>query len=225
LQLQAADATAAVQSLRATLQRPVGLFGFSQGAWAAALAAADEAASFLVVLGCSGVTPAEQMRFYTDELLRRRGFGPRKRTASREARMRLEDYLRGTNDPADREALGDALQAACREPWFPFAYLPEAAPQEGARWEDMDFDPVPGFAHVRGPVLAMWGSDEECVPRETSRQRWRASGAAVTLADLPECGHWPVVGSGDPDYSGWDDDELAPAFTSTTATWLQQLAD
>ena len=89
----------------------------------------------------------------------------------------------------------------------------------------MDFDPVPSFADVRGPVLAMWGSDEECVPRETSRQRWHGSGADVTLVDLPKCGHWPVVGSGAPDYSGWDDDELAPAFTSTMAKWLQQLSD
>lgn len=226
LHVQAADALAAVGALRARLRRDVGIFGFSQGAWAATLAASDQEVSFLIVLGCSGVTPAEQMRFYTDELLRRRGFGSQERAANLEARMRLEEYLRGrrANPAAAREALAGALDAASREPWFASSYLPSVPPAEGVGWDDMDFDPVPGFAHVRCPVLAMWGADEECVPREVSRQRWGASGADATLVDLPGCGHWPVVGSGSPDYTGWEEDELAPSFTSTMAEWLVRLS-
>jgi uncharacterized protein len=225
LHVQAADAVEAVRVLRSSLRRRVGVFGFSQGAWAAALAAADDAASFLMVLGCSGVTPAEQMRFYTDELLRRRGFGPRERDANREVRMRLEEYLQAAEtDPTDRQALSDALRAASREPWFPSSYLPSTPPPEGASWDDMDFDPAPSFANVRQPVLAMWGADEECVPREVSRERWQASGADVTVVDLPGCGHWPVVGSGAPDYSGWESDELAHSFASTMVTWLRQVS-
>jgi pimeloyl-ACP methyl ester carboxylesterase len=84
----------------------------------------------------------------------------------------------------------------------------------------MDFDPSPGFAKVRAPVLALWGADEECVPRPVSRDRWAASGADVTLVDLPGCGHWPVVGSGAPGYAGWDHDRLAGDFTATVAHWL-----
>lgn len=40
--VQAADAVAAMRALRIELRCRVGVFGFSQGAWAAALAAADD---------------------------------------------------------------------------------------------------------------------------------------------------------------------------------------
>lgn len=223
VRVQAADAVGAVRALRTRLRRPVGVFGFSQGAWAAALAAADDAVGFLIVLGCSGVTPAEQMRFYTDELLRRRGFGDRDRARNRGLRLRLEQYLR---QPAPEESVGEVLDAdlgaAAREPWFPFSFLPSAVQPGMAGWGDMDFDPVPAFADVRGRVLAIWGADEECVPRELSRERWVQSGADVTLTDLPGCGHWPVVGSSHPDYSGQEEDALDPCFTSSVASWLEQ---
>ncbi|WP_299445283.1 hypothetical protein [uncultured Phycicoccus sp.] len=221
LRVQAADAVGAVRALQARLGRPVGVSGFSQGAWAAALAAADDAVGFLVVLGCSGVTPAEQMRFHTDELLRRRGFSDRERGRNRELRLRLEDHLRQpVLDRSVRDALDADLRAAAREPWFPVSYLPSAVPPGSSGWDDMDFDPVPSFGAVRVPVLAIWGEDEECVPREVSRDRWQESGADVTLVDLPGCGHWPVVGSSHPDYAGQEEDALAPSFTASVATWL-----
>ncbi len=87
----------------------------------------------------------------------------------------------------------------------------------------MDFDPVPVFRKVRVPVLAMWGTDEECVPRQASRDAWQTSGADVTLIDLPACGHWPVAGSGAPGYAGWELDELSEDFTATVARWLDNL--
>ena len=221
LHLQAADAVAAARALRSHLRRGVGIFGFSQGAWAATLAAANDPADFLVVLGCSGVSPAEQMRFYTDELLRRLGFGPEERAENLRLRLHLEEYLREPDrGNSDREALATALHAASGKPWFPRSYLPPAPPPDEARWEDMDFDPAASFAKVRGPVLAMWGDDEECVPRELSSKAWQSSGADVTLLDLPGCGHWPVMGSGAPDYSGWEDDELAQDFIATMTGWI-----
>ncbi len=220
---QAADAVGAVRALRTRLGRPVGVFGFSQGAWAAALAAADDAVGFLIVLGCSGVTPAEQMRFYTDELLRRHGFSERERGRNRGLRLRLEEHLRRpVPDPSVRDALDADLRAAAREPWFPLSYLPSAAPPDSAGWGDMDVDPAPTFGEVRSRVLAIWGADEECVPRDVSRDRWQRSGADVTLVDLPGCGHWPVVGSSHPGYAGQEEDALAPSFTSTVTTWLER---
>lgn len=221
LAVQAADALAAVHALKGRLRRPVGIFGFSQGAWAATIAASDPAVDFLVVLGCSAVSPAEQMRFYTDELLRRRGFSEQDRARNREVRRQLEDCWRHTPVvDRRRQELNTALQAAATQPWFRFAYLPQTLPGDDARWPDMDVDPKPGFAEVHVPVLALWGLDEECVPRPESRAAWSASGADVTLVDLPGCGHWPVVGSGTPGYSRWDDDELAFAFTTALRDWL-----
>lgn len=63
LSVQAGDAVRAMRALHTHLEAPVGVFGFSQGAWAATQAAEDQIASFLMVVGCSGVSPAEQMRF------------------------------------------------------------------------------------------------------------------------------------------------------------------
>ncbi len=223
--VQAADAVAAMRALWIELRCPVGVFGFSQGAWAAALAAADEVTDYIVVLGCSGVSPAEQMRFFTDELLRRHGFSDRDRSRMYRLRVQLEDYLRTTKPTATRrDELAAALRDAAGEPWFEHAYLPSEPPPEDATWPDMDFDPVQAFHKVHVPVLAMWGTDEECVPRQASRDAWEASGADVTLVDLPACGHWPVAGSGAPGYAGCEGDELSEEFTASIAKWLDNVS-
>ena len=75
LRLQADDALAAAGGLADSLGAPVGLYAFSQGAWAACLAAADPGGpSFLALVGCSGVSPGVQMRYYTDQRLLRAGY-------------------------------------------------------------------------------------------------------------------------------------------------------
>lgn len=116
LSVQASDAILALRALHNHLDVPVGVFGFSQGAWAATHVAADELATFLMVVGWSGVSPAEQMRFHTDELLRRHGYGNSERTKARSLRHLLEQVLR--ND-GDREALDRALNEFRTEAWFP----------------------------------------------------------------------------------------------------------
>src|SRR4029077_6601778 len=76
LDVKADDALAAVAALAAETGAPGGLFGLPQGAWPAALAASRSAdVAFLALVGGSGVSPALQMRYYTDELLRRAGYG------------------------------------------------------------------------------------------------------------------------------------------------------
>ncbi len=103
---QAADARAALATLTSHLDSAVGLFGFSQGAWAACVAAAIDAdpaertlVSFLALLGCAGVSPAAQMRFFTDERLRRSGYDDDVRCRARELRRGLEETFRGVVDP------------------------------------------------------------------------------------------------------------------------------
>jgi pimeloyl-ACP methyl ester carboxylesterase len=231
LQLQADDAIDAVNGLRTHLRRPVGLFGFSQGAWAASLAAADPATSFLIVLGCSGVSPANQMRYFTDELLRRQGYSTDQRRQLADLRAAYEDHLRRQRrSPSEQTGAGGSekitarLQAAAAQPWFEHAYLPtSAAPTD--HWHDMDFDPTPNFDKITCPVLAAWGSDEECVPAEASKRAWHASRASVTTAELPGCGHWPAVGSGTPGYHPTDDDQLSPDFDAIVTQWLRQQLD
>jgi pimeloyl-ACP methyl ester carboxylesterase len=75
---------------------PTGVWGFSQGAWVALLAAAaDHAAAFLVLVGCSAVSPARQMQYGTAGQLRRTGFGSEAIAELGVLRAAYEDYQRG----------------------------------------------------------------------------------------------------------------------------------
>ena len=76
-ELQAEDLAHGLAALaEVTGPVPTGLWGFSQGAWVALLTAARRAdIAFLVLVGCSAVSPARQMRYGTAEQLRRAGFG------------------------------------------------------------------------------------------------------------------------------------------------------
>jgi dipeptidyl aminopeptidase/acylaminoacyl peptidase len=110
LELQAKDALAGLHALRQVPgvgEARLGLWGFSQGTWAAPLAAsiAPEAVAFLTLIASTGVTPAWQMRYGTDEQLRRAGYGDEARTALATLRVAYEDYLRGDAERAPTQAL------------------------------------------------------------------------------------------------------------------------
>ena len=122
LRLQADDALAAAGDLAEGVEAPVGVYAFSQGAWAACVAAADPGGpAFLALVGCSGVSPGKQMRYFTDQRLLRAGFDEDARRRQLEARAALEDVFRGKGD---RAATSVALSAVAQEPWFDLAYLP-----------------------------------------------------------------------------------------------------
>jgi pimeloyl-ACP methyl ester carboxylesterase len=222
LRVQAADASSVVELLRARLRVPIGLFGFSQGAWSAAMAAADDpGVAFLVLVGCCGVSPAEQMRFHTDELLRRAGYDGTDRAQLRELRLAIEAIRRGGGD---RERAGRLLRSAAARPWFHLAYLDSELPDDAESWPDMDYEPKPTFAKVLCPVLLLYGADEECVPADASERAWRratqASGnSRVTVVHVPGCGHFPAPGatgsSLDVPVSGF-----SPPYTAALEEWL-----
>ena len=218
LETQATDAVAALRALGEHLGAPVSLFGFSQGAWAATLTAAGDVAAHLVVVGHCGVTPADQMRYHVDEVLRRNGFSAEDRTRARTLRIWYEQALRGAADVARvNEMFADA--ADC--PWFTLTYLPDQVPP-GHAWKDMDYDPVAPIAQVRVPTLTIWGEEEEVVPLDVSRHAWQAAPGPVTQLVLPGCGHWPIVGSAEADWSGWHDNASASArYEQTLLDWFR----
>jgi uncharacterized protein len=222
LDVQADDALAGVAALRAEIDAQVGVFGFSQGAWAAALAASRSAeVAFLALVGCCGVSPAIQMRFYTDELLRRAGFGDADRTQLGTLRLAVEDVLRGKGD---RAQAADLLAAAVTRPWFPMAYLPAELPPPADRWHDMDYDPESTFSDVRCPTLLMYGADEECVPAAASKAAWRRAARLtgnpdLSIVDLRGCGHFPVTGEPPTDLQPPISD-ISPAYTTALENWF-----
>jgi uncharacterized protein len=185
---QARDARIAMSRLREQIDAPVGLWGFSQGAWAAALAATDDrTTAFLITVSASGVSPACQMRYGTREQVRRAGFPTAELDVLRET---YERYLRGE---LDRGAAQRVVDQAATHPWFDLAWVPRHLPDPGS-WPDMDFDPRDAVARVQCPVLAFWASADEWVPLERSIARWRPAGALTTVR-LPDATHEPSPGA------------------------------
>lgn len=206
---QADDALRAVSVLRERLSTdvPVGLWGFSQGAWAAALAAqhSDQVRCLIVVALC-GVSPAHQMRWAAGQHLRQAGYTAEVLTEVDELRQRYEQYLRDGRDGAEVAA---ALSAAARRPWFDLSFLPDT-PRGPGSWPDLDFDPGPIVGNLTVPVLAFYGTDDPWLPVDRSVREWDDGGRHkpsrdVTVVRLPRTGHEPIlpsaVDSRDDEYS------------------------
>ncbi len=220
LRLQADDALAAAGVLAEGVEAPVGVYAFSQGAWAACVAAADPGGpAFLALVGCSGVSPGKQMRYFTDQRLLRAGFDEDARRRQLEARAALEDVFRGKGD---RAATSVALSAVAQEPWFDLAYLPAELPPPGATWDDLDFDPADVIARVTCPTLLVYGADEECVPAGPSVDVWRTHGDRdLTVVSLAGCGHYPAVGSADQPPKSLSG--VSPDYTRALHDWFAHI--
>jgi pimeloyl-ACP methyl ester carboxylesterase len=219
LDLQARDALAAVHTLRehpSVAGAPVGIWGFSQGAWAAPLAASlSPEVAFLALIASTGVSPAVQMRYGTAEQLRRAGYGDDALAELARLRQAYEEYLRGHADRTETQALVDEM---AERPWFSLAYVARELPPPGA-WEDMDFDPAPIFARVHCPVLLFYGEDDEWTPADASIEAWqRATSAAgnsdVTVVRLPGASHHPTL------LGGREIDAISPLYTERLVSWL-----
>lgn len=192
---------------------PIGLWGFSQGAWVALLAAAaNPALAFLVLVGCSAVSPARQMRFGTAEQLRRAGYGIEQTIELDRLRSALEQYQRGQLSRAEAQAVVDEF---AQRPWFHLSWVPAALPAEPS-WEDMDFEPVDAISRVRCPVLAFYG-DDEWVPVEESVRIWRDSfrpSDQLTIRRLAGTEHHPTLRKGRTIAS------ISPEYTATLTEWV-----
>jgi uncharacterized protein len=222
---QAQDALAALQTLRNKARSatgleeimPVGIWGFSQGAWAAPLAASlSSDVAFLALVASTGVSPARQMRYGTAEQLRRAGYNQEALDELALLRSAYENYLRGQADRASTQAIVGRLAG---RPWFPLAYVPPDLPPPGS-WQDMDFDPSAIFSRVHCPVLLFYGEDDEWTPVEESEDAWRratsaASNKDVTVVRLPGTSHHPTL------QSGREVSSISPLYTETLLTWLQ----
>jgi pimeloyl-ACP methyl ester carboxylesterase len=192
----------------------VGLWGFSQGAWVAPLAARrSQGVAFLVLVASTGVSPREQMLYGTAEQIRRAGFGNEVVARASDLRRRCDAWVR---DPASESAAGltEALGRAAGEPWWPHAYLPSELPAPDAveTWrEEMDFDPVPVFAATDVPTLLFYGSDDSWTPVQASIDAWRkARPDGVEVVVIPDASHDLGLPTG----------ALAPTYEERLIEWL-----
>ena len=209
-EVQADDALAALHALRPEVgDVPLGLWAWSQGAWAASLAATRSPdITFLVLLAACGVSPAEQMRYGTAEQLRRHGYGDE--TALQELaelRAALEDAYR---DPGRRSEAQAVVDRYSDRPWFELAFVPRTLDDLG-EWADLDFDPAPILSRVRCPVLLFYGEKDEWTPIEPSLAAWDQAGADVTVVRLAGTDHGPTLG-----------DSISPDYTAALVDWLER---
>lgn len=216
-QIQVDDLRCARDVLAAEIgPAPIGLWGFSQGAWIALLAAAgDSAVAFLILVGCSAVSPARQMRYGTAEQLRRGGFGANDLAELGQLRTAFERHQRGELSRAQAQAVVDRCRGRT---WFPLSWVPEVLP-EGRIWDDMDFDPAAPIGGLTCPVLAFYG-DDEWVPVAESLGIWRSrfpDAARLTLRELPGTTHHPTLGG------GRDLPSVSPDYTATLTGWLDRV--
>ena len=198
LATQAADALAATSRLQDVVSGPVGLWGYSQGAWAATLAAATDPGSidFLICVSHCGVSPAEQMRVGCANQLRKHGFSEGDVEDLVTTRTAVESYLRtGRN----RTSVQATLTWASAQPWFAHAYLPPVLPDTPGTWHDMDYDPQPALDRLVCPVLAFYGESDEWMPIAESLAAGEAARSRGCLCDLtvvrlPGADHLPTLG-------------------------------
>lgn len=216
--VQADDAVAVVAEVRRRVgDVPVGLWGWSQGTWPAALVAArrPELISFLVLVATSGVSPAVQMRYGTAQQLLRHGYGETELAELAHLRGTLESAVRGH---ADGEAAQAVVDRYADRPWFPLAHVPRDLVGHSGTWDDMDYDPAPVIAEVCCPTLLFYGETDEWTPVDDSVAVWRRAARTddLTVHRLAGCTHLPTLGGAEAP------DAISPDYQDTLLTWVRQ---
>lgn len=214
---QAEDLAGGLEALaEVTGPVPTGLWGFSQGAWVALLTAARRAdIAFLVLVGCSAVSPARQMRYGTAEQLRRAGYGPEDLTELAGLREAYEGFQRGRLARPQAQRVVDSYAGRS---WFGLSWVPRTLP-DAPDWDDMDFDPAACISRIRCPVLAFYGADE-WIPVPESIAVWRAAypdPARLALHELPGTAHHPTFG-GRRELAA-----ISPEYTARLTRWLDDV--
>lgn len=195
----------------------VALWGFSQGAWTAALAASSAVdVAFLVLVGFSAVTPGEQMRFATANYLRSGGHSEQAIAKLANLRDAYEAYLRGGMPQRGAQAIVDRCRS---EAWFDLAYVPAHLPPL-AEVEDtdfLDFDPLPFLVEADRPTLLFYGDDDKDVPVEASVSTIeRMDSLRAEVRRLPGAQHDLTTGELK------DCQTVHPGYESALVRWISQ---
>jgi pimeloyl-ACP methyl ester carboxylesterase len=216
--VQAHDALAAVEEVRRRVgDIPVGLWGWSQGTWAATVAAArrPELISFLMLVATSGVSPAVQMRYGTAQQLHLHGYGTAELAELTHLRETLESVVRGH---IDRQAAQTVIDTYADQPWFPLAYVPRDLHSYPGTWDDMDYNPEPVIAQVRCPTVLFYGEADEWTPAEDSIAVWRRTAVTrdLSIQRLAGCTHLPTIDGADTLAA------ISPDYSSAMLAWIQE---
>jgi uncharacterized protein len=225
---RACETCAAIDVLRSQpeVAGPVGLFGVSQGAWVAFVAAAANPASvdFVVSMSGPGVSVQEQDRHRIEIALR----------SSELSDDDVDEALAWIDERTRRLLAGEEIDAVIRDQQ---RFIDRAWASIALQFFDhpaslrflagiLAFDPVPALARTTCPVLALFGAADTLVPVAASVQAFtthlpRLAGDPSGLAVFPGADHG--LFTADP-IEGIDrTSQLAPGFLAMVAGFIAQL--
>jgi dienelactone hydrolase len=234
----AGDVLAAVEFLKSRNdinRKQIGLWGLSQGGWVAPLAAMQSAdVAFLIVVSAPGVKVGEVHLYAGQMRLRERGFSEAEISEAIATLKQVDEFVR---TGGDRTALQSVLDQAWTKPWAASTILPRTVPTAAQqsrllRWRNLDFDPAPGWARIKVPVLAFFGDRDNVVPVQESVERIdralkQARNADVTIKVYPDADHIIKLRFGErPDTGGkWDWARPVPGYIELMINWTLERVD
>jgi len=217
-----------LQSRKDIRRKEIGMWGHSEGAWVAPMAAAKapEEISFIILSAAIGVPPWQQELFLTEHLLRAEGYS--------EAEVADAFALRG---------LMFQVLAAKGKGWEEFRA--EVVRHRSARWlerlidttedkqkfltlnQDLLHDPEPSLRALRGPILAIVGECDHFVPAQESRVALAQIFSAnknldYTILTIPGMGHGLQDECGDTDRKAFQVRGYSTEYLNTLRQWMRQ---
>lgn len=178
----------------------IGLYGDSQTAWIAPLAATlSPDVAFLVLRVPSALPVTENILYEIESNLRRDNFSEADISRTKVLRQLIHQTI-FTN--TGWEILKAEIEKSKNEKWFPYVRAgwfpsikvpPDEATLKGLR-DPLSYDPLPILEKVTVPVLAMNGELDEAVPTKQSvpilqHALQKAGNKDFTIIVLPRAGH------------------------------------
>ena len=215
----------------------IALWGWSEGAWVAPLAAEQLGDVAALVLVSPGVEFGETYYYELGWRIRNAGFSEAEAEEAINLRRDINAYYR---TGAGRSELFARLATVQDEAWYragvEVGLLPAALddviapddPETVAFIERQDFTLLTSLAEFEGPVLAAFGLQDQCNPPETGadtvENALRSAGNDHRILRYPEAGHVLLVwltgerscGLGIPPFS------YPVGFVDEAASWLTQ---
>jgi uncharacterized protein len=165
------DAIGAVQLLKQTPgvdPKRIGVWGHSQGGWVAPIAAARSSdVAFVIAQSGPSVTAAEQEIYRVETSARNEGLSAAEVAEAADYERRLMHWVKTGEG---REWLEEAARTKTNARWAHLVEFNEKLPDLPSQraqtfWY---FDPMPSYAKVKVPMLAVFGDRDAFVPVERS---------------------------------------------------------
>lgn len=154
----------------------IGFWGLSQGGWLAPLAAtiAENAAFSISVVG-AGVTPSEQMLYYSINNLSNEGFSEEDIGEMSDLWADFEDFMAGKKS---YEEIRSIVKTVDDKPWLDMILIPDSEsipedPRKTGWYTEYSYDPVATISDLQAPAIYIFGGNDDLIPVEKSISRLR----------------------------------------------------